>query len=337
MPLQKVHEVQFEVFKEKQIKDYAVCRIDKAKSFENGIPVRGGINDLRMGTTDFDNVCETCNMRHPDCPGHFGYVELAEPLFNIGVFDLLLLTLKCVCKNCGELLLNRSDETIRKKLVHLHGLNRLRMAAKLCGKECKSTSAMGCGMKQHNIGRVQGIYPGIMVKATLDEKDELWYGDMIYQIFDRVSNESAAELGFKPEFCHPRDLLITVLPVPPPQVRPAISFGSMKSDDELTHQIMTILKQNITLRTSIETDNKAHIERSRALLQESVANYFNNSSTYYKPTKMSDTKKLKSLTERLKGKYGRLRGNLMGKRVDFSARTVITGDPNIDVDEVGVP
>src|SRR6185312_1668617 len=46
---------------------------------------------------------------------------------------------------------------------------------------------------------------------------------------------------------------------------------------------------------------------------------------------------LKSIRARLKGKEGRLRGNLMGKRVDFSARTVITGDPNISVDEVGVP
>jgi DNA-directed RNA polymerase II subunit RPB1 len=46
---------------------------------------------------------------------------------------------------------------------------------------------------------------------------------------------------------------------------------------------------------------------------------------------------VKSIRARLKGKEGRLRGNLMGKRVDFSARTVITGDPNIALDEVGVP
>ena len=46
---------------------------------------------------------------------------------------------------------------------------------------------------------------------------------------------------------------------------------------------------------------------------------------------------IKSIRARLKGKEGRLRGNLMGKRVNFSARTVITGDPNIDLDEVGVP
>lgn len=46
---------------------------------------------------------------------------------------------------------------------------------------------------------------------------------------------------------------------------------------------------------------------------------------------------LKSIKQRLKGKEGRVRGNLMGKRVDFSARTVITPDPNLQIDQVGVP
>ncbi|EPY19820.1 DNA-directed RNA polymerase II subunit RPB1 [Strigomonas culicis] len=344
MPLQKVHEVQFEVFKEDQVKDYAVCRIDQAKSFENGIPVRGGINDLRMGSTDFDSTCETCGMRHPDCPGHFGYVELAEPLFNIGVYDVVLLALKCVCKNCGALLMDTTNPQEMKKVATLTGLSRLRMVAKLCGMECKARTeqgaggaTIGCQAKQPRIGRFQCIYPGLKIRATVDEQDQEWNADIVHQVFSRLSDSDALMMGFNPKFCHPRDLLLTVLPVPPPQVRPAISFGSAKSDDELTHQIMAIVKRNIQLRKDKESDSKDDINRSRDLLQEHVATYFNNASTYYKPTKMSDTKTLKSLTERLKGKFGRLRGNLMGKRVDFSARTVITGDPNIDVDEVGVP
>lgn len=53
--------------------------------------------------------------------------------------------------------------------------------------------------------------------------------------------------------------------------------------------------------------------------------------------KQKSGRTIKAIRARLKGKEGRLRGNLMGKRVDFSARTVITGDPNLDLDEVGVP
>lgn len=332
MPLQKVSDVQFQMFKEKQVKDYAVCRIEHAKSFENGEPVRGGINDLRMGSTDFDHSCETCHMPHPDCPGHFGYVELSEPLFNIGVFDIVLIALKCVCKECGALLADLTKSGEMKRLVHLSGINRLRMVAKMSHYKCDK-----CEAKQPRIGRFEGIYPGMQVRATIEEVDHPWNADIVRQVFDRVLDADAKTMGFDPAFCHPRDLVLTVLPIPPPQVRPAISFGSMKSDDELTHQIMSIVKRNLQLRRDKESDAKAAADRSRALLQESVATLFNNASTYYKPTKVGDTKTLKSLTERLKGKYGRLRGNLMGKRVDFSARTVITGDPNIDVDEVGVP
>lgn len=340
MPLQKVHEVQFEVFKERQIKDYAVCLIEHAKSYEHGIPVRGGINDLRMGTTDFENSCQTCGLKHPECPGHFGYMELAEPLFNISVFDIVLLALKCVCKYCGALLMDSSDPTEMKKVTHLKGVNRLRMVAKLSGSVCKRTKdVQGCegSGRQPRIGRFQGIYPGIQVKVTQEEQDYVWYAEQVRQVLDRVTDGDALVMGFDPELCHPRDLILTVLPIPPPQVRPAVAFGSAKSDDELTHQIMSIVKRNLLLRKDKESGVKAAIDRSRALLQEHVATFYNNASTYYKPAKVGDTKKLKSLTERLKGKYGRLRGNLMGKRVDFSARTVITGDPNIDVDEVGVP
>nr|CCC92532.1 unnamed protein product [Trypanosoma congolense IL3000] len=364
MELQKVNEVQFEIFKERQIKSYAVCLVEHAKSYERGKPVRGGINDLRMGTTDFEFACETCHRKHPECPGHFGYIELAEPVFNIGVFDLVLQVLKCVCKSCGALLLNTRADDVHKKLHNLTGLSRLRQAAKMAETKCRMSTdledevgddglnggsfggggavagaraARGCGASQPRVSRFYGIYPTLIVKAVHGDQDAEWHADKVRQVLDRVSDEDARLMGFDPLRCHPRDLVLTVLPVPPPQVRPAISFGGLKSDDELTHQIMAIVKRNNQLRKDKESDVQAAIDRSRALLQEHVATYFNNSSTYYKPTKVNDSKKLKSLTERLKGKYGRLRGNLMGKRVDFSARTVITGDPNIDVDEVGVP
>lgn len=342
MPLQKVNEVQFQMFKASDIKQHAVCCIEEAKSYEHGEPVRGGINDLRMGTTDFDKRCETCGAGHPECPGHFGYLELAEPMFNIGVFDIVLTALKCVCKKCGCILLDTADEVEMKRIAHLRGVPRLRMVAKMCRTTCMSKQnaageIIGCNAKQHRIGRYQGVYPGLQVKATLEDQDETWYGDTVYEILNRVSDQDAAVMGFDKDFCHPRDLMLTVLPVPPPQVRPAVAFGSAKSDDELTHQIMSITKRNMALLRDKRSDVRQNIAMSRAHLQEVVATYFNNASTYYKPTKVNDTKTLKSLTERLKGKYGRLRGNLMGKRVDFSARTVITGDPNIDVDEVGVP
>jgi DNA-directed RNA polymerase II subunit RPB1 len=343
--LKRVNEVQFEVFKERQVKDYAVCLIDQLKTYENGVAVEGGINDLRMGTTDFDQICQTCKMSRPHCPGHFGYIELAEPMFSLGMFDVVLQALKCVCKTCGGLLVDPNSADV--KAIHSmckSGPNRLREMVRVCGNRRKcgwkdsNNVERGCGAEQPKIGRFQGNYPGLVIKATVGEQDVRWYAEDARKVFDNVSDETAKALGFDVARCHPKDLLLTVLAVPPPHVRPSVSFGSGKNDNELTHKLMQILKTNITLRKKKEDrDTDPNIEKVRVLLQEHVGTYFHNSSTLYKPNKLSETLKLKSLTERLKGKYGRLRGNLMGKRVDFSARTVITGDPNIDVDEVGVP
>jgi DNA-directed RNA polymerase II subunit RPB1 len=340
--LRKVNQVQFEIWKEKQIKAHAACVVETAKSYHNGVPVRGGLSDLRMGTTDFKLKCETCNQAYNDCPGHFGMIELAEPMFNIGVFDIVLQSLKSVCKSCGTLLADRSHLDFAAAQTKKGSL-RLREMVRLKKSKCHEHTdehgvKRGCDATQPSCGRFLDIYPGLSVKVNFEDQEQKWYADRVYDIFDKISDEDARLMGFDPIRCHPRDLLITVLPVPPPHVRPSVAFGSAKSDNELTHKLNSILKENTELRKLKANHlDQTGIENVRIRLQEHIGTYFHNGSTYYKPSKMSDTAQLKSLTERLKGKYGRLRGNLMGKRVDFSARTVITGDPNIDVDEVGVP
>lgn len=340
--LQKVVDIQFEIFKEKQVKDYAVCVVDQLKSYHNGRPVRGSLADLRMGTTDFDFSCETCHRRHPDCPGHFGVMELAEPLFNINVFDVVLLVLGCVCKSCGGLMV---PDVAELRASNKTGLNRLREASKRATKaKCgvvvgeDGLTQKGCGAVQPRIGRDTGNYPGLVVKVTENEQSTYWFADKAREVLEKITDDDARLMGFLPERCHPKDLILTVLPIPPPPVRPSVAFGSTKSDNELTHKLTSILKTNLELKKAkMDQESSTSLNRTRQILQEHVATYFSNSSTYYKPSKTSETITLKSISERLKGKYGRLRGNLMGKRVDFSARTVITGDPNIDVDEVGVP
>lgn len=66
-----------------------------------------------------------------------------------------------------------------------------------------------------------------------------------------------------------------------------------------------------------------------------VAALFDNERSGQPQETQRSGKPLKTLRQRLKGKEGRIRGNLMGKRVDFSARTVITADPNLGIDQVG--
>lgn len=341
---EKVAAIQFEIFKAKQIKLVAACCISEPVGYLNDKPVRNGLADLRMGTTDFQFKCETCNMGHPDCPGHFGYCDLAEPVFNIGLYDVTLQALRCVCKSCGALLGGAEDGTAWEEAQQETGLNRLRALNHLVGtrKVCKERNIegheKGCGQNQPRLMKPKGLYPRLVIECVENENVTRWYGEEVLRVLDRISDEDARFMGFKPEQCHPRDLIITVLPIPPPQVRPTVSFGTARSDNELTHKLTSILKINHKLaQEKAAGAGREAITDARELLQEHIGTYFNNSSTYYKPSTLNSRLPIKSITERLKGKFGRLRGYLMGKRVDFSARTVITGDPVIDVDEVGVP
>ena len=73
---------------------------------DNGNPTEGGINDLRMGTTDKRLRCATCKCNMSDCPGHFGFIHLVKPVFHVGFINQCLKLLKCVCYNCSKILID---------------------------------------------------------------------------------------------------------------------------------------------------------------------------------------------------------------------------------------
>ncbi|KAJ2766193.1 DNA-directed RNA polymerase II core subunit rpo21, partial [Coemansia nantahalensis] len=110
------------------------------------------------------------------------------------------------------------------------------------------------------------------------------------------------------------------------------------AEDDLTYKLNDILKANDRLQRCVVEGAPAHLVREYVeLLQYHVATFMNNEKSFMPQALQKSGRPIKSIRARLKGKEGRLRGNLMGKRVDFSARTVITGDPNISIDQVGVP
>lgn len=154
----------------------------------------------------------------------------------------------------------------------------------------------------------------------------------------QISAQDCISLGLNPNFARPDWMIITVLAVPPPPVRPTIIMGPKKNEDDLTFKLIDIVKVNNHLRQQEENAAPAHVIREfTGLLQYHIATYFNNEIPGLPSATQRSGRPLKSICQRLKGKEGRVRGNLMGKRVDFSARSVITPDPNLSVDEVGVP
>ena len=165
--------------------------------------------------------------------------------------------------------------------------------------------------------------------------------EMVIKIFKRISDEDTTFMGFSPQFSRPEWMICQVLAIPPPAVRPSIKMdGQQRSEDDITHIIVNIIRTNDQLREQIKKKPDANpnvINDLHTLLQYYVATQINNNIPGVSPIAQRSGRPLKSIQERLNGKGGRVRGNLMGKRVDFSARSVITPDPNISIRELGIP
>lgn len=319
----------------------SVAEIKFEKAYENGAPKSEGISDRRLGSNGAAFPCLTCNCDDDGCPGHFGHVELAKPMFNIGFFSTTLNILRCVCHYCSRLL--ASEEQIAILLKIRRRSTRMRTAVSQLNKpkrKCDGTN--GCGHEQPKYQR-----DGFRIRASFDdgsdeastERYQTISAEKTYAIFKRVSNRDVEAFGLSPLFSRPEWFILTLLPVPPPQVRPSVMQGGMRNEDDLTNKLTDIVKHNNALSSLESTGSVTHAIREQIdLLQYHVATYMNNEMPGIMPsTVRGGSRPIKSIGQRFKGKEGRVRGNLMGKRVDFSARTVITPDPNLKLHEVGVP
>ena len=164
---------------------------------------------------------------------------------------------------------------------------------------------------------------------------------MALDVFQKISTQDIQKMGLSNDYARPEWMVITVLPVPPPPVRPSVQVdggNGPRGEDDLTYKLGDIIRANGNVRRCETEGSPAHVVAEfESLLQFHVATYMDNDIAGQPQALQKSGRPVKSIRARLKGKEGRLRGNLMGKRVDFSARTVITGDPNLSLDEVGVP
>lgn len=206
----------------------------------------------------------------------------------------------------------------------------------------------GCGNVQPEIRREGLRLTGSWKAHKGDEDNEgqqpekkIITPQMALHIFQHISTDEIKKMGLSNDYARPEWMIITVLPVPPPPVRPSISMDGgtgPRGEDDLTYKLGDIIRANGNVRRCETEGSPAHVVAEfEQLLQFHVATYMDNDIAGQPQALQKSGRPVKSIRARLKGKEGRLRGNLMGKRVDFSARTVITGDPNLSLDEVGVP
>lgn len=318
--------IQFSILSDEEIKKHSVVEIESYDLYEKGCPKAGGLYDLRMGTTDKQYKCQTCNCDIINCPGHFGHIELCEPVFNICFLKTIHKILQCVCLKCSSFLLTEFDNR------NLKALEKLKCVSE---NTKKVANCPVCDYKQPKINM-----DGQKFSVIIDDETIPISAEMAFQILRKISDEDCLKIGFNPKQSHPRNMIMRNFPVPPPVVRPSIIIDSvLKSQDDLTHKLTEILKCNIQLAKYKESNNVSNhiLTEYINLLQFHVNSYIDNEIPGQPQATQRTGRPIKAISQRLKSKEGRVRGNLMGKRVDFSARTVITADPNIKLDELGVP
>ena len=297
----------------------------------------GGLNDKLMGTTDKKSACITCGFTTQYCNGHSGHIKLALPIYHIGFYDDVVNIIQCVCINCSVLLISNNDfkdkinniKSNKSKLIFIKNNIKQGGNCKKCNTPIKVIRAH---KKKDDVLNIQTENINYDENKKQIKSFNILQSSHVYNVLKNISDEDVQFMGLK---TRPENLMLTNLIVPSIPFRPSSrgDFGTIHvKEDHLTMHLNNILKTNFKAKKSL--DEMKFEETYTNLLQISCALYFNNKSFTAQTNKGIA---LKDLVSRIKGKEGRIRYNLMGKRVNFSARTVITPNPYLSINELGVP
>ena len=338
----KILGLQFSILSPDEIRKGSVAEITTRDTYVNNKPVIGGLFDPRMGVLEPGLICPTDGLDYMQTPGYFGHIDLARPVFYIQYLSTILKVLRCVCFKCSKLLISKEKYKQALKIV---GDARWKYVFSLASKikRCGEDTDNGCGCLQPHKIRKEGLAT-IFAEWKNDTPNEQNLiikvtPEMVIKIFKRISDEDVSFMGFSPIWSRPDWMVCQVMAVPPPAVRPSVKHDAQqRSEDDLSHILVNIIKTNKTLQEKMNNNAPANvIDDWTTVLQYYVATQVDNKIPGVASVAQRSGRPLKSIKDRLNGKGGRMRGNLMAKRVDFSARSVITADPNISIRELGIP
>src|SRR5438094_835360 len=335
-----IQSIRFSLLSPGELRKLSAVEIQAADTYdEDGVPIVSGLMDGRLGTLEPRQKCKTCGNTASACPGHFGHIELAEPVIHVSFAKLIHRLLSITCRNCGRILL--SEEKIEKfRVRHADLKQRLNTIPDAFLDEIikdakKAQQCPHCGQKQYPIEHGK---PTTFHEIVAEGGAVRLTPSTVRERLERIPDDDLILLGMDPKAARPEWAVLQVMPVPPVSVRPSITLESgIRSEDDLTHKLVDIIRINQKLREALESGVPINIiQELHELLQYHVTTYFDNEVSGLPPARHRSGRALKTLVQRLKGKEGRFRGNLSGKRVDFSARTVVSPDPNLDINEVVV-
>jgi DNA-directed RNA polymerase beta' subunit len=311
--------------------------IENKELFHGDLPADGGIYDSRMGTTDRTWHCGGCGLKKTYCPGHFGHIQLNYPVKNPMFRDYIVKFLKIICYKCGRLIVTKDIKVAKnKRLMEYARIVTYDKINKCPYSDCGQSHPMVVHDKSDpSVINLERIGPdGVPQRIEL-------YNHVIRDILARITDETIEKVGWL-QRTHPRNLILDTIRIIPNTARPYIKRqvgNRINSSDDittLTKQIMEINQKLPKIIPEITEINKTLRDLYGSL-----------DLTYYEMVKGSSTGEIhmtgsagkapKSIAQRLNKKEGRIRRNLLGKRTRYMMRAVLTCDPSLEVDQVGVP
>ncbi|KAI3749969.1 hypothetical protein L2E82_20592 [Cichorium intybus] len=367
----RIKSIKFSMFSDSDVLKLGEVQVSCSRCYvsqEDKSPVPNGLLDAHMGPPNKAGTCETCHGDFHSCPGHFGYMTLVLPVYNVGYISHIVDILKCICKSCARILLAEEERVdfLKKmrslKMDHLKKNEAFKRVVKRCTAMASSKKAVKCsrcgyinGIVKKAVGTVGVIHDRSKVQENTSKESNdaiprmkdsktpvnlspLLNPDKVLKLFKKMLDEDCdlLYLGDRPE-----KLIISVIPVPPLPIRPSVKVdgGATSNENDVTLRLAEIIKANATLNQVLSEASANKNLESWEHLQHTVALYI-NSDVRVPPSFSStqqNTKPMAGLVQRMKGKQGRFRGNLSGKRVEYTGRTVISPDPNLKITEVGIP
>lgn len=331
-----VHTISFYVLGTTENQDDSCVTVTNKEMFRSYLPVPEGPYDAHMGTTDHSWRCETCGNVKTICPGHVGSIDLNYPVKNPLFREQLLKWLKVVCFDCGRLLIEKHMKIPKDKILAEH----VKIA-----RNVSKCPHKGCGAVHPMVSKDKFASSKFLAEYTDENgisRTEEIFNHEIHEIVQKISDATVLKMG-KPIRSHPKKFVLNTIRVAPNTIRPDIRRmgGNRSNNSDITALTKNIIEINEILPDEIPSRDRIHKD-----LQEM---YYNLDSAYYEMIKgstgtgnqlriLTNTNKApNSIANRIPKKEGRIRRNLMGKRVRHMMRSVITGDPLLKVDEVGIP
>ena len=350
--LREIESIRFGVLSAEQIRNQSVCEVYSSKlgvgktdkisgrillSEEEKINdgITGTVYDPRLGTIDKYTKCETCGENSDICTGHFGHINLMVPLIHPGFAKQIVLILKCFCKsrNCSRLLITEDHLELVMEEERISNIrsnrNKFDEIVSKFPNICSYCSETQPDVSYNNTKNcIVYITKLGKEKETVDETIE-----NLNIKLDSISDDDLRLIGFDPEFTHPRNYILTVFPVIPTCSRPCVVTKGNVCDDDLTIQLVEIIKANNHLRDKNISD--ANRNKYINILFFHISTFFDNKNGKSKHT--ANRRPRKSLKERISNKDGHIRANCVARRSDMTARTVITPDPTLRMNQVAIP